>query len=84
MTTERWRKRGLVPLTKEYCAGIIAGTGLGLLLGRLWSILFPSEVAWDFARVVAFFCIAAGGLWVTAIHKRTQKDKAEIEAGISN
>jgi hypothetical protein len=85
MNAERQLKLGFVLFSKEYCAGTLAGIGVGILFDIIRSDLFSSEIEKDFIRVIAFFCIFSGGTWARAIQQKgLQKDKAEKEGGISN
>jgi hypothetical protein len=83
VNAERWQKLGFTLFTKEYCAGIIGGAGLGILT----IISIPPEHLMPkyLLRLIAFFCISAGSIWARAAQqKRLQNDKAKKENAISN
>jgi hypothetical protein len=82
MNAARWHKLGFVLFTREYCAGIITGIGLGTLLAigfipvgqRPWPLL---SVPW--------FCMAAGGTWARATQKKCiDEENAQKAGSISN
>jgi uncharacterized protein YcfJ len=76
MNAERWHKLGFTIITGEYAAGTIAGTGVGILLGRLWFEVFASGPGKDLSTLVAFIFVVSGSLWARSIQgKRLQKEK---------
>jgi multisubunit Na+/H+ antiporter MnhE subunit len=72
VSNDRWQKLGAVNFSKEYCAGLIAGTGFGLILAIAWFDFFLSEqeMLKDFLRLIALFLIAGGGIWASSIQQK--------------
>jgi hypothetical protein len=72
--TKYWGGIGFNIWSKEDCAAMIAGIGVGMILSRgipNGHLILPASI----------FCIAAGGLWARALEKkRLQKESPQKES----